>query len=257
METVHKNRKLHRDNNGVEEKACNDCMLWKSLDKFSKGNAWDKLDRRCKECCKKYREENKPRLLAKKKEYRDNNKDKRAAWLEANKDAQAEYNKEYHKKYREEHAEKLKRDAAARFQENKEKINEAARGRRKIDPKFRIANNLRSRLGVALKDIAKSAATMELLGCSVDFLKDHLEFQFDDKMTWNNYGEWHVDHIIPCAAFDLTDPNEQKMCFHYANLQPMWGSDNIAKSDNITLEMIEAHTYRLSRAVIDRLMTLL
>ena len=48
-------------------------------------------------------------------------------------------------------------------------------------------------------------------------------------MNWENYGVWHIDHIIPCARFDLSDPGQQKICFHYTNLQPMWGEDNLKK----------------------------
>ena len=49
-------------------------------------------------------------------------------------------------------------------------------------------------------------------------------------MTWDNYGKWHVDHIIPVSRFDLTDPEQQKICFHFTNLQPLWGGENIGKS---------------------------
>ena len=68
-------------------------------------------------------------------------------------------------------------------------------------------------------------------------LKRHLESRFEPGMTWDNYGNpngdhtdcWHIDHIIPCAAFDLTDPIEQKQCMHYSNLQPLWAKDNLMK----------------------------
>ena len=63
-------------------------------------------------------------------------------------------------------------------------------------------------------------------------LKAYLELQFTDGMTWENRGNWHIDHIRPCASFDLTDPEQQKQCFHYTNLQPLWAADNLAKSDS-------------------------
>ena len=94
---------------------------------------------------------------------------------------------------------------------------------------------MRCRLRGALAGTSKSAATLELLGCSVEELKKHLENQFVKGMTWNNYGlhGWHIDHIIPCASFDLTKEEEQRKCFHYTNLQPLWAKDNYAKGDKI------------------------
>ena len=70
---------------------------------------------------------------------------------------------------------------------------------------------------------------MKLCGCSLEKLKQHLESQFTEGMTWDNKGDWHVDHIKPCASFDLTNPEEQKKCFHYTNLQPLWALDNMKK----------------------------
>jgi len=100
-------------------------------------------------------------------------------------------------------------------------------------PHRRIAENLRKRIRNALKQAngTKSARTLELLGCDIEFLRQHLSNQFTEGMTWDNYGEWHVDHIKPCAAFDLTDPEQQLQCFHYTNLQPLWAIDNLSKSD--------------------------
>jgi hypothetical protein len=65
----------------------------------------------------------------------------------------------------------------------------------------------------------------------VEQLRQHLEAQFTDGMSWDNYGRdgWHIDHIRPCASFDLTDPEQQRQCFHYTNLQPLWAADNIRK----------------------------
>ena len=81
----------------------------------------------------------------------------------------------------------------------------------------------------SLKKSQKFDSTMKLTGISLDELKKHIESKFQDGMSWDNYGVWHVDHIIPCAQFDLSDPEQQKICFHYTNLQPMWAKDNMRK----------------------------
>jgi len=116
---------------------------------------------------------------------------------------------------------------------NKEHIrkyyNEWEKNRKKIDPMFKITKNLRSRLWTVLKKNKKSETTMKLTGCTLEELKKHLESKFEDGMDWNNYGVWHVDHIIACANFDLSNPEQQKICFHYTNLQPMWGEKNMQK----------------------------
>jgi hypothetical protein len=75
----------------------------------------------------------------------------------------------------------------------------------------------------------KNNRTIDLLGCSVSFLKGYLEEKFKDGMTWENHGEWHIDHIKPCASFNLLDQEDQKKCFHYTNLQPLWAFENLSK----------------------------
>jgi len=85
----------------------------------------------------------------------------------------------------------------------------------------------------------KSRSTFKLLGCSIaDFMR-HLETRFQEGMTWENYGEWQIDHVKPCASFDLTDPKQQEICFHFSNLQPLWERDNKSKSDRDYYEWIE------------------
>jgi hypothetical protein len=78
---------------------------------------------------------------------------------------------------------------------------------------------------------------MELIGCGVSELMAHLAAQFQPGMSWENHGRngWHVDHIVPCSHFDLTDPAEQKRCFHFSNLQPLWEADNIRKSNKLSM----------------------
>ena len=85
-----------------------------------------------------------------------------------------------------------------------------------------------------LKGLVKSAPTLKLLDVpNIEFLWQHLEKKFQPGMTRENYGLWHVDHIIPCASFDFSDPKQQKKCFHYTNLQPLWATDNFSKGAKI------------------------
>lgn len=95
----------------------------------------------------------------------------------------------------------------------------------------KIGKLLRSRIYRVVKRAGaiKSERTMELLGCSMEFFIDHLKSQFTEGMSLENHGEWHIDHIRPCASFDLTDPEQQKQCFHYTNLQPLWAFENLSK----------------------------
>ena len=80
------------------------------------------------------------------------------------------------------------------------------------------------------KFIESSKRGISLLGCTIEFLRSHLEFQFTDGMTWENYPLWHIDHIVPCCSFNLSKEEEQSKCFHYSNLRPLWAEENIAKS---------------------------
>ena len=79
--------------------------------------------------------------------------------------------------------------------------------------------------------VKRAAASFDLTGCTVAELRQYLEAQFTDGMSWENRSEWHIDHVRPCASFDLTDPEQQRECFHYTNLQPLWAADNLSKSD--------------------------
>jgi hypothetical protein len=118
---------------------------------------------------------------------------------------------------------------------NRNKRNQYLKHKRQEDIQFRIRKNIRDRMRSAMDGRSKSKHTMELLGCSIEEFKIYLEKQFTKGMNWGNYGKkgWHIDHILPCASFDLTDPEQQKKCFHYTNLQPLWAEDNYKKKDKI------------------------
>jgi len=94
---------------------------------------------------------------------------------------------------------------------------------------FKLLSNLRRRMLKSLKNVKKNNKTIDLIGCSVHFLKKYIESKFKPGMTWENRHEWHIDHIKPCASFDFTDPKQQAECFHYTNLQPLWAQENIIK----------------------------
>ena len=124
------------------------------------------------------------------------------------------------------------------YRQNTKAVNRRGSKRRmekyKSNPQFRLSENLRARTILALKGEIKSGKTIELLGCSWLELRAHIEKQFGTGMTWENYGAWHVDHIRPCASFDLSKESEQRMCFHFTNLQPLWAQDNLSKGKKMS-----------------------
>lgn len=106
------------------------------------------------------------------------------------------------------------------------------RERYATDKQYAACKSLRSRMRYALRSQStrKSARTLQLLGCTAVELVLHLESQFLEGMSWSNRTEWHIDHIIPVSAFDLTSEEGQRAAFHYTNLRPLWAHDNRAKS---------------------------
>lgn len=187
---------------------------------------------RIKKYGKKHYEENRDKIREYAKKYQEENKDKIREYHKKNyvinkEKAKKRYNdninkiREYQKKYRE---------------KNKDKIlvycNEYRKTRRKEDIGYRILLNLRARLHKALEGKFKETTTRDFIGCSIPELKEHLEKQFKGEMSWENYGYkgWHIDHIKPCSWFDLTKPEEQRKCFHYTNLQPLWCTENLSKN---------------------------
>jgi len=125
---------------------------------------------------------------------------------------------------------------AARFQQNKEKIYARRTAKRHSDPQTRIAERLRSSLWLALDGrVKKTCSALRLLGCTLEEFKKYIENQWDEKMTWANWGrgegKWNIDHIQCIASFDLTDIERQKICFNYQNMRPLWHEDNRQKWD--------------------------
>ena len=141
--------------------------------------------------------------------------------------------------YRKNNPERRKEWDAKSYRKHRDKKikcqSEYIRKRRKNDTTFRLLQNMRRRLSLAINDqgTMKIDTSLRLFGCSAEELKAHIESQFTDGMSWENYGihGWHVDHIKPCNSFDFSLESEQRECFHYSNLQPLWAEDNIRKSD--------------------------
>jgi hypothetical protein len=122
--------------------------------------------------------------------------------------------------------------------ENADRYKQYGKDYMKNNQNARLSNSLRSRVICALKSqgAGKKYKTEELLGCTLPELKRHLESLFLEGMSWDNWGRigseqktWNIDHIQPCFQFDLSQPEEQKKCFNYKNLQPLWAFDNLSK----------------------------
>jgi|GEM_PF-2152514 len=138
------------------------------------------------------------------------------------------------REYRLKNLEKSKQYSKKWRESNREHIALKARTRRSENPQARILQSLRGRLNhaVRLQGIRKCEGTLALLGCNAVQLRSHLESLFQPGMSFENHGKgpgkWHIDHIIPCATFDLTDVEQQRKCFHFTNLRPLWEAQNLS-----------------------------
>ena len=194
----------------------------------------------------------KAKQSAAQKKYYKKNKDKKAKyfkeWRLKNKDKLSDYQKEWRLNNKEKTKELQKQwrlnNKAKRFEydklyyeKNKEKLNELQKeyikNKKKVNPLFKLRHILSSRIRSSLKNknLIKSKTTLDMLGCDLQTAKAHLEKQFTKGMNWSNQGDWHIDHIIPCAS--AKTEKELIKLFHYTNLQPLWAADNLSKSDKI------------------------
>ena len=112
-----------------------------------------------------------------------------------------------------------------------------AKIRAQTEPAFKLRKLLQRRILLALKEqnSTKDETTLKLVGCSMKNLLEHFESLFSENMTWDNHGEWHIDHIRPCSTFDLLNIEQQKLCFNWRNLQPLEAYENTTiKKDKYT-----------------------
>ena len=233
------------------------CKKEKLLSEFGKHSGHkDGLQSQCKECIKKlikfrylknkeeilirqkkYNDKNKVKKIKYDKQYRDKNEEKIKKLSKKYRDANKEEIAKRHKKWYDQNKEKVAKYIKQYYDRNKEKIlkqrKEYRKNKLKNDINFKILHNLRRRINNALKGNTKSLNTMILIECEIDYLMFHIQKQFTKSMSWDNYGLWHIDHKLPCASFDLSKPSEQRKCFNYRNLQPLWAIDNLKKSNKI------------------------
>jgi len=205
-------------------KVCTKCKIEKQFSEFQFRKDTNKYRNQCKECRD---EQKKKRGRIYREKYSDREAKRHKKYNKLNKDKISEYMHEYYVK----NSKKINIRNSKYKSSHRKEINQRLKYKRQTDIKFKILSSLRHRLNMSVINNYKSAPTKELLGCTVEFLKKHLETQFTDNMNWNNYSYygWHIDHIKPCASFDLSKDLEQRKCFHYTNLQPLWAKDNLEK----------------------------
>lgn len=199
-------------------KFCFKCNKEKSLTDFYKDKtALDGLNSKCILCTKKNNKKYNFENISKIKQYYQDNKDKEKLrsklWKEKNKLKCKEFDKNHY------------------FKKRKFKY--------KNDIQFTLKLSLRNRFNQVIKNYkgVKHTSVIELSGCSIDQLKQHLESKFIPPISWENWGKvWEIDHIIPCSSFDLTNLEQQKKCFHYTNLQPLFKTTEIAQNYGYLLE---------------------
>ena len=127
---------------------------------------------------------------------------------------------------------KLQRKNNLEFQKQERlSHNKYIKNRKQNDINFKLRVGLRIRLNKALKNNFKIGSAVRDLGCSIEQLKQHLESKFTQGMSWKNYGQWHIDHIIPLSKVNLTNREQFLKVNNYMNLQPLWAEDNIRKGN--------------------------
>jgi hypothetical protein len=171
-----------------------------------------------KEKIKLYLQKNKEEILKNKKIYREKNKE------EILKYAKIYYNK---------NKEEILKNANSYREKNKEKINKYRENRKKTNPLFKLSCNIRVAIYSIIKKqgYKKESKTFKILGCSYEEFKHYIERQFKKGMTWDNQGEWHLDHIYPVSL--AKDEAELIKLNHYTNFQPLWAKDNLSKHNKI------------------------
>jgi hypothetical protein len=238
-------------------KTCGSCKETKALDNFYKNKRQkDGFDRICKSCSAEkgalYRAKHKDKIKAKAAERRDNNRDVERIRAKTRYE-RIKHTPEYKEKARHNYSqfvakggealkERRREQRRAYRTANREKENaqnrEYRRKRKEADPMYKLQMNLRCRLSKVFRLKTKPCSASRITGCTREELRAYIADKFQPGMTWDNYGHkgWHVDHIVPISAFDLSDEQQLKAACHYTNLQPLWAFDNLSKGGKIPEE---------------------
>jgi hypothetical protein len=221
-------------------KQCTKCNKLYDLFEFTFRNDTNYYRTTCKLCSRqtklKYRLKNRRKLCEAQKNYYIENKEDRKNyynnWIKTNKETMKRIQRVFRSKPL--NKDKIKQYAKTYRKLHKHQIRKHESQKLKTDDTFRLLYYLRRRHYHILKSqkTNKINKTIELICCTIEQYWSHLEKQFKDGMTRENYGKvWHVDHIIPLSFFDMSDPTEQKLAFHWANTQPLFAKENLEKGD--------------------------
>lgn len=223
----------------MEKKVCSKCKEEKEVCEFNKNTSRkDGLFPQCKNCRKEWNSNNQKKKNEYLKKWRLSNPEKVKESEKKRRQTNSEQVSCYHKKYKEENKEKIAISNKNYRDKNLKKIlkynSEYRKKRRNSDPFFNLISNIRSRIStfLKLKNISKNNNTFKIVGCTQEFLKEHIEKQFTEGMSWGLMGKHiHIDHIIPLSSAK-TEEEVYKLC-HYTNLQPLWAKENLKKSNKI------------------------
>lgn len=232
----------------MKTKICTKCGEEKSLDNFNKQKG-GKLGLRasCKLCVKQYREDNKEQISNTHKIWVENNREHRTTYLKQWRVDNKEHRRVYDAKRYAENKEEEKLRVKLYKKNNKEKVRIYERERRRNNKVLRLNDNIRRAISKSFENngYTKNSSTAEILGCSYDDFIQHIQSQFQEGMTWNNKGEWHLDHIIPVSSYK--DEDELIKLNHYTNFQPLWAEDNMKKGDSYLEKDKQRYLEQLSR----------
>jgi len=236
----------------MKTKICKDCGIEKDIDEYEFRNDTKKHRNICKACNAQNKKnkyiQNRDIRINKMRDYYSKNKE------EINEKRREEYNtcplvreriSVIAKASRVRNNVNVRAGKTRYRKDNPEKIKESRKNHKITHPeyytsiKYRLSQSLRARIRDALSGKSKSDKTMVLLGCDINHFREHLESHFREGMSWENYGidGWHIDHIIPCNSFNLQNIEDQKKCFHFSNLQPLWYYENCSKSDKLNYQI--------------------